>query len=135
LGSPLARMQLAKASADPPAPGAIEPGPTAPPRAVAVDAEVLALLTVAAVGLGALPPYPVTRIPLATVARASGRARDKRVGRFGLMLAGIVSPCGSSRWAHRFYATGGFRPVSSLMADSGSCMRPGNRRETLARLP
>jgi hypothetical protein len=84
LGTPLARMHLANASGpEPPAPGAAECEPVAPPLAAVVDPAVVDPAVVApptVVWLGALPPHPATRIPLTSVATTSSRAGGKRVG-------------------------------------------------------
>jgi len=83
LGTPLARMQFANASAAEPLLG--EDGPelvAALLRVVdralvvaAVAAELVASLTAAAVGLCELPPHPATRAPIRSAAAVSTRAR------------------------------------------------------------
>ena len=118
LGTPLDRMHSENASAD---------GAPAPDRAVVtaravavVDAEVLALDVVAAVGLCELPPHPATRKPLTSAAAASRRALGERMSRCGWMLSCMwVSFCRVHAGAHRFYATGGFRSVSPLAPAPG----------------
>jgi hypothetical protein len=117
-------MHRANASDD----GAVEPEPVAPalvtvldpvvgarPALVAVDAGVLAPSAVAAVGLGELPPHPVTRTPITSAATASRRAGRERLSWFGWMPCCIWSPsCVLRVRTNRFYATRGFRTVSYL---------------------
>jgi hypothetical protein len=72
-GTPLARMHLANAiGPDPPPAGALELVPVAPVRGVMLDpepaplagadTEVLAPLTVLAIGLEELPPHPASPV-------------------------------------------------------------------------
>jgi hypothetical protein len=99
LGTLLARMQLANASPDPPAPEAaacvlraprvVDPAVVAAPELAVVYAEMLAPPTVAAVGLGELPPHPATRTPLVNAATPRKRARLEQVSRFRWMLSDI----------------------------------------------
>ena len=86
MGTPLARIHLANASADPPAPGAVGPELVAPSTvavlgsvvvaapAAALNAEVVTPPTVA-LELPELSPHPATSAPLASAATVSRRAR------------------------------------------------------------
>jgi hypothetical protein len=78
-------MHLENASGpDPYATGAVEPEfvVVAEPVLAVLDAGVVVLPTVAAVGPGELPPHPATRTPL-TSSAASGDVRRERTSRFG----------------------------------------------------
>lgn len=78
-------MQFANASAPEPPLGGDGPelvadllvvdGALVVAAAATVDAELVALLTVAAVGLCELPPHPATKAPLTSAAAVSTRAR------------------------------------------------------------
>src|SRR5579862_5338731 len=78
--------------------------------------EVVVLLTDATPRPFELPPHPATRIPLASAAAASRRARgETRISRVGWMLPriGLLRVC-LGFCAHAFYAEGGYRKVSLL---------------------
>jgi hypothetical protein len=83
LGTPLARMHLAKASG-PLAPEAVELCPEA-----VVEADAGAPPAVAALGLEELPPQPHTSAPPTTAATASRHARGDRVSRLGWIASRI----------------------------------------------
>ncbi len=118
LGTPLARMHLANASGpDPAAPGAVEPELVAPPPVAVLDTAVGAARRARRRSGRAGRASPASSHQDAAHECYDGEhAGPPCAGQSPSMDAvlHLVSVCCAFGCAHRFYAAGGFRTVSSL---------------------